>query len=62
MWGFSKWHYNDGRWEWKRCRVLGYVAEQERFRVLWDTGREKMVGRVNLRFEGESPELFAKKF
>ena len=51
LYGYSKWFKNDGNFEWRRCLVVGYDEKEERYIAEWATGKNKLVSRVNLRFE-----------
>lgn len=60
--GFSKWFENNGEFEWRRCEVVRYDSENEKFVICWEHNqKEKKVTRVNLCFEKESKELYEKK-
>ena len=48
--GFSKWFGTDDKFEWRQCRVLGYSEDEERYQIEWDSGKQKLVSRINLRF------------
>ena len=53
LYGYSKWFKNDGNFEWRKCLIKKYCENEERYLILWQTGKEKLVSRVNLRFERE---------
>ena len=52
-----------GEFEWKRCKILLFDKETERFEIEWlhQENRKKMVSRINLRFAEENIEKFEKK-
>ena len=53
VWGYSKWFLNDGNFDWRKCEVLDYKYDSERFEIKWENGKTKLVSRLNLRFEKE---------
>lgn len=55
---YSKWFYPDGSYEWKECEILGYVSNVDRFKIVWSSGNEKNVSRINLRLMHETEEEF----
>ena len=60
--GYSKWFENNGEYEWKRCEVIGYDRNEEKFDIQWlHTQKYKKVTRVNLRFERENKEEYENK-
>ena len=60
--GWSRWCELDGRtWSWAAVTVDCYDEAEERFEVRWVDSpqvKAKLVGRLNLLFEGEEPALF----
>jgi hypothetical protein len=60
--GASRWFFPDGSWVWRPCRVLAYNKPSGRFLVQWShLSKRKLVGRLNLRFDGEDPCAFQKR-
>lgn len=61
IFGFSKWFHNDGTSSWKKCRVIGFCREDERWQIEWlSSGVEKKVSRNNLYFDKQNFEEFEK--
>lgn len=59
--GYSKYYQNNGEFEWQRVQVVGYNYEQDKYEVEWEkNGKRKLVTRINLRFEEENEEDFAR--
>ena len=59
--GWSRWCEQDGSWSWAAVTVDCYDEAEERFEVRWVDSpqvKAKLVGRLNLLFEGEEPSLF----
>ncbi len=57
---YSKWYDNAGDFTWKECTVLHYDVTSERYKIAWvSSGKEKTVGRVNLRFREESENSYS---
>ena len=53
-------HFADQAWTWRRCRVLGYDAASQRFRIQFcPAGKTKRVGRLNIVFDGEDRARWA---
>jgi hypothetical protein len=52
MVGYSKWQDLEGKAEWKKCRVIEYIKDKERWEIEWlHNGKRKIVSRNNLYFE-----------
>ena len=60
--GYSKWFENNGKFEWKKCEIVEFNQQEEKFEIKWEHNQKtKKVTRVNLRFEDESQEDYEDK-
>jgi hypothetical protein len=60
--GYSRWYDLNGNCHWKKCRVMGYNENIERWEIEWlHNNRRKEVSRINLYFEGESKPAFERR-
>jgi len=55
-------YFLEGKWRWRRCRVLAYDAQTAKFTVQFlPQGRVKDVKRLNLQFDREDKVLWEKR-
>eukprot|EP01105_Mastigella_eilhardi_P025496 TRINITY_DN6953_c0_g1_i1.p1 TRINITY_DN6953_c0_g1~~TRINITY_DN6953_c0_g1_i1.p1 ORF type:complete len:4254 (+),score=1253.29 TRINITY_DN6953_c0_g1_i1:29-12763(+) len=55
----SRFFEKDNSWKWAPCTVLSYDQQKEMYLVEWDENkRQKLVSRLNLRFDEENVETF----
>ena len=59
---FSRYQDLDGNIYWEKCNVLEYNETTHLFTIEWqNNGKRKQVGRFNIRFEKEKPEIFEQR-
>ena len=55
----SRYYLQSGQFTWKPCTVHGYDAENGVFAIVWvESGKEKLVKRLNLLFDSEDASRF----
>jgi hypothetical protein len=60
--GYSRWYDLAGICLWKKCRVVGFLEEVQRWEIEWlHNNRRKEVSRINLYFQGESKAAFERR-
>ncbi|CAG9321581.1 unnamed protein product [Blepharisma stoltei] len=57
----SKWFFADGTYEWRDCIAQEYDVENDRFIIIWPSGKIKRVSRINLRFPYDNEEDYEKR-
>ena len=58
VFGFSKWFFGNGTYEWRNCTIESFDKNKENFCIEWPNGIKKCVSRINLRFFDEDEKVF----
>lgn len=58
---YSKWFFADGTFEWKKCTILKFDKNVDRYLIQWENGSKKHASRINIRLLEESEDMFEER-